>query len=108
MDTYNFETKSLLNSPQGKQVTRILNSALNAVNPELAVKNIFKFTGNLIQVDGQTYEIDHFNNIYVIGIGKASIPMTNAVLDMIGDRVSDVVVLSKSSSDCFTIMMLSR
>jgi len=63
-----------------EDVLDILTSALNAVNPYDAVKS--RFDGEKINIDKKVIELSDFENIYLIGFGKASVGMAQAVCDM--------------------------
>ncbi len=62
-----------------KDVLDIFTSAIESVNPYNAVKRVFK--NNKICAKDEVYELSHFENIYLIGFGKASIGMAKAVCD---------------------------
>ena len=62
MDTNRFATRSL----QDPRILRILSAALDAVDPDLAVQR------NLPEVDGR---------VFGLGIGKAALPMLDALAD---------------------------
>ena len=42
-------------------------------------------------VSGQRYVLKEYGNIYVVGMGKAAIPMTKAVVDVLGEKVRGIV-----------------
>ncbi|KYK20496.1 hypothetical protein AYK21_06195 [Thermoplasmatales archaeon SG8-52-2] len=62
-----------------KDILDILSSSYDAVNPYKAVKN--HIIGGKIVFDSETIDISNFENIYLIGFGKASIGMAQAVCD---------------------------
>jgi len=108
MESYNFTTTSLSKSPLGGKIISILNAAITSVNPEKAVKRCFFLDRDLLQINNEEIKISKYRNIYVIGFGKASIPMTNAVLELIGDYVSDFIVITKAKSDWQNIHYLNN
>jgi len=99
METYNFTSNSLSRSPIGEKIASILNAAIESVNPEKAVKRFLFRDRDLLQIQNHHLDLTQFKNIYVIGFGKASIPMTTAVLDIIGDLISDCIVITKARSN---------
>ena len=62
-----------------KDILEILSSSNDAVNPYRAVKN--HIINGKIVFNSETIDISNFENIYLIGFGKASIGMAQAVCD---------------------------
>jgi len=91
-----FLTKTLREKPWGRNVTRILSASLAAVDPALVLEQTFQRDGKTLVVPGQKFNLDDFENVYMLAIGKAGIPMAVAAADLIEDRLSGGIVLSKS------------
>lgn len=91
-----FLTKTLREKPWGINVTRILSASLAAVDPAVALEQTLQRNGNTLVVPGQKINLDDFENVYLLAIGKAGIPMAVAAADLIADRLSGGLVLSKS------------
>jgi len=72
-----------------EDVIDILSSALNAVDPYKAVKSRFN-VGKIILEDREI-DISNFKNVYLVGFGKASVGMTQAVCDSINIKKGIVV-----------------
>ena len=72
-----------------KDILDVLTSALYAVDPYNAVK--LKLDGKTIVFRSETIDISDFENIYLIGFGKASVGMTQAVCDSIDIKNGAVV-----------------
>ena len=72
-------------TPELKQtrsdVLEILAAALDAIDPYKAVKS--RLQKNKIVLQGKTVDISDFENIYLVGFGKASVGMAQAVCDSI-------------------------
>ena len=70
-------------TPELKQVRKdvldILSSAIDAVNPYNAVKT--RFENNNLKLDDKVFDLTDYENIYVVGFGKASVGMAQAVCD---------------------------
>lgn len=64
-----------------KDVLEILTSALNSVDAYNVVR--IRFVGKNIVLGSEKLDISDFKNIYLIGFGKASVGMTQAVCDSI-------------------------
>jgi len=91
-----FLTRTLRDKPWGKNITRILAAALAAVDPAVVLQQSLQRDGNILVVQGQKINLDDFENVYLLAIGKAGIPMTVAAADLIADRLTGGLVLSTS------------
>lgn len=83
----NGQTKELKKAR--KDILDILASSLNAVDPYKTVKS--KFHGKSLVFEGETIDISEFKNIFLVGFGKASIGMTEAVCDSVDIKRGAVV-----------------
>lgn len=70
----------------------IFDAGLKAVDPINAVKNHFKRDGNTLIVQHKEYDIAAYENIYVIGMGKAAAAMAKAVEEILGDQLTGGIV----------------
>ena len=70
----------------------IFTHALKAVDPVEAVKRCLKVEGKDLTVDGKTYSLRDYANIYAIGAGKAGASMALAVEAIVGDRITKGVI----------------
>ena len=64
-----------------EDVLDILTSALNAVDPYNAVKS--RFDGKKINIDERVIDLSDFESIYLVGFGKASVGMAQAICDVV-------------------------
>jgi hydroxypyruvate reductase len=67
--------------------------------PFQVVKNSFQVKENSLFFKDKTYVLDHFERIVVLGVGKASIEMTRAILEKINDKIDKVLILAKSTPE---------
>lgn len=88
-------THSLQVKPWGGKVGRILAAALLAVDPFQAVRNQLKISGGELYAASQIYDLESYHNIFIIGAGKAGVPMAQAAAGLLGDRVSGGAVVVK-------------
>ncbi len=63
-------------------------AGVQAVQAEAAVRRHCKVRGNRLTVDKRVYDLTAFQNIYVIGAGKAGASMAKALEDMLGEKIS--------------------
>jgi hydroxypyruvate reductase len=91
---------SLASSPWVEQVCDVLNAALQAVDPTQAVLNHIQRVGQNLRVRDITYDLRDFQHIYVVGAGKAGVPMAEAVAQLLGDQITLGTVLVKEGYGC--------
>jgi len=72
-----------------EEILEILTSAYDAVDPYKAVER--HVSNNQIVFESETIDVSCFENIYLVGFGKASVGMAQAVCDLINIK-SGVVV----------------
>jgi len=95
MNPLRLMTKSLHASPNGEGVARIMASAIDAVDPAKAVKQHFQRDNDKLIIGKQTYNLNEFERVLVIGFGKASVPMGEAVAEILGDYPCEGILLTK-------------
>jgi len=71
---------------------KIFFSGLQAVEPGAAVKNYCRIDDDRFFIGDRIYDLSRFNNVFVIGAGKASAPMAAALEDLIGKRITDGII----------------
>lgn len=75
--------------------TDIFHAALAAVDPYNAVRQALNIQGDALIAGGASYVLSGFSRIVVIGAGKATARMAQAVEDILGDRISDGLIIVK-------------
>ncbi len=82
-----------MNSNKLKSDARaIFEAGLKAVDPEVAIHKHLKRSGNKLHLNDKEYDLSGFENIYVIGMGKAAAAMAKAVEEIIGDQLTTGIV----------------
>ena len=74
---------------------QIRNAALLAVSPDSAVKRWMHLEGESLVVGSQVWELDHFERILLVGLGKAAVRMTQAAVDILNQRLTAGLVVTK-------------
>jgi glycerate 2-kinase len=73
----------------------IFQAGLRAVAPGAAIISFCQLDGEILQVDGRSYDLSLFKNIYVLGAGKAGASMAKAIEDILGERISKGIITVK-------------
>jgi len=71
----------------------VVEEAIDAVDPRKAVKLRVVLAGNLLKVNGKSLDLSGYRRIFVVGGGKASGAMAQALEEILGDRIEDGLVL---------------
>ncbi len=81
-----FLTNTLKRHTHGQAIARILASAIQAVDPQVAVRRFVKRQGHALEINRQVYLLDEIERIIILGLGKASFAMTQPVADILADH----------------------
>ncbi len=69
-----------------------LESALNAVDPKQIIRSKFSLKNSILKVNKYSFDLKKFQNIYVVGGGKASGSMAEALEQILGKLVTNGLV----------------
>ncbi|HEY57890.1 MAG TPA: glycerate kinase [Anaerolineae bacterium] len=88
----------LAQHPLGEAVARILEAALQAVEPAMAVRRALAYDAHqrVLQVAGTRLSVASQGRIWVVAVGKAAYPMAYAAREVLGDHLHGGVVLTKA------------
>jgi glycerate 2-kinase len=78
-----------------EDAAEILKSAIEAVEPSVAVKRALARDKNTLQVGNRSYDLDQYQKIYVIAFGKASVPMAKALEEILYDLPLQGIAITK-------------
>jgi hydroxypyruvate reductase len=84
MPSANFRSSSKLR----RDALAIFRAALIAADPVEAIKRHVRLDGNRLKAGKRRYDLDRFENVWVVGAGKAGASMTAAVERLLGKRIS--------------------
>jgi glycerate 2-kinase len=74
----------------------LIAAALRAVDPAEAVRRHVRREGDLLHVDDMAYDLARdFDEVVLIAVGKAAVPMAEAAHALIGDKMTRGVVATK-------------
>jgi glycerate 2-kinase len=69
-----------------------LESALNVADPRQIIKSKLSLKNSILKVNGHSFNLKKFRNIYVIGGGKASGLMAEALEELLGSHIKSGLV----------------
>jgi len=73
----------------------IVEYALSAVDPYFAVKKLVHLDGKRLTVGNLVLDLSQVTNVYVLGAGKATLRIAEAIEDILGDRIDDGLIAIK-------------
>lgn len=83
------------NKRLGADACEILSHAIQAVDPYGCVyRQVLKEDDTLI-IGNRVFSIEKFDRIFLIGFGKASVPMAKAMIDKLDDSIQNASVITK-------------
>ena len=82
-------------SDKRRDAVDIFQAGLQAVAPGAAIKKFCQLDADILTVAGQKYDLSQFNNIFVLGAGKAGASMAKAIEDIIGDQITEGLITVK-------------
>lgn len=88
-------TYSLRAAPSGQEAVKIMTSALDAVDPYEATQRHLKRQGNRLDLNGASFNLAQYQQVYLVGAGKAGVPMARAVVESLGEQVKAGLVIVK-------------
>lgn len=86
-------SEQLLNKRQN--AVDIFQAGLQAVAPGAAIKKFCQLDNEVLSVAGQSYPLNQFNKIFVLGAGKAGASMAKAIEEIIGNRITAGLITVK-------------
>jgi glycerate 2-kinase len=84
-----------------EKAERIFRAGLSAVDAGKLVRAGLKRTGGTLAVQGRVFDLEAWQRIFVIAIGKASGSLASGFMDILGDRVSEGLVTCRPEELAF-------
>ncbi|MGI9533510.1 MAG: glycerate kinase type-2 family protein [Thermodesulfobacteriota bacterium] len=88
-----------------KDAKEIFNDALDAADPKRCVLEHVSLTDGILCVDSQKYKVSDYNSIFVVAFGKAASLMAKSVEELLGNSITEGIVISNSKPDYSFINM---
>jgi len=80
----------------------IVYQAVEAVKPASLIRTRIKRRGNRLTINGCLVDLSRYRRLWVVGFGKASASMAQAMEEVLGERIDDGLVIVKygHGADC--------
>lgn len=89
------ELLSVGNRESRKVVLEILDETLERLNSYNLLKKMVTLEGDVLHIGNRQWNLNEKNNVYLIGAGKAANAMAKAFDEILGDRLTDGIVIVK-------------
>ena len=74
---------------------QIFRAGLQAVDPVEAIMRHVTFDDNVLRISDRQFDLKNYERILIVGAGKAVAPMAKAMEDLLGNQISDGVIVVK-------------
>jgi glycerate-2-kinase len=81
-------------SPERINALKVMQAGLDAIDTEATLKNQVRLEGSVLFIDGLNYNLEDYNKLYVLAFGKGSAKAAEVFEQIVGDKISDGVVIS--------------
>src|SRR3989344_2360903 len=83
-----------------RRALTIMEAGLSAIDTQLVIKGLIKFDGNILTIADKKFNLSDFRSVKVIGFGKASCRAAQALEEVLGDKISDGIVIDIHDFSC--------
>lgn len=89
----------LNSSNERKILLALVESGLDSIQPEIVFKKNIKLKNNLLSIQDKKYNLDEYNNIYIIGFGKGSAKNSKLLEGLLGEKLTAGYVIDAEKED---------
>jgi glycerate-2-kinase len=90
----------LATTAERELVLNIAEAGLTAIDTDTVMREFIKLDGQTLTVNDQTFNLAKYKRVLVLGFGKASGKAAKSLDDILGNIITDGVVISLKKSDC--------
>lgn len=72
-----------------KVVLDLIETAFASIKPDEVFKKDFSFTDNLLTIQGKTFDLKHFERVFLVGFGKGSSGICKILESKLGDSITE-------------------
>ena len=73
----------------------IVDAGLLNADPYVKTRALVRVEGSTLWVGEESFDLNHYKRIYILGAGKATFPIAKALDEVLGDLITDGVVICK-------------
>ena len=76
-------------------LSALIQAALRAADPVESIRRHLRRIGDVLWADERAYDLRDWDDVRLIAVGKAAVPMAQATIGLLADRLSRVLVVTK-------------
>ncbi|MDK2782051.1 MAG: glycerate 2-kinase [Archaeoglobi archaeon] len=85
---------------EGRRIAiELIEAGINAANPYRAVRRSVSIEDEILKICDSEIDLREYRNIYVLGAGKASLPLAKALEEILGDRIKEGIVVVRRKTE---------
>ncbi|MEF8801075.1 MAG: DUF4147 domain-containing protein [Halolamina sp.] len=77
----------------------IATQAIAQVQPHTTVPEVVSVDGSTLRLDSRTVDLEDVNDVYLVGAGKGSVDVADALLELLGEHIVDGIVAEKNGQE---------
>lgn len=81
-------------------VLEIISAGLDSINTKEIILNTVKLKDNILNIQGQDFDLNNYEKIKVIGFGKASCDAAEALEQALGEKIKEGAVIGLNTATC--------
>ena len=78
-------------------VLSIINSGIDAAKPSKLMRDKIKLIDGVLTINEETFDLNNYENVFVVGFGKVSAAMALEIESILGNRISDGLIITNST-----------
>ncbi|OGG71317.1 hypothetical protein A3F27_00675 [Candidatus Kaiserbacteria bacterium RIFCSPHIGHO2_12_FULL_53_13] len=87
-------------TPLRKDALDIAEAAYDAIDTEKILRRLITVEGDIVRIDGASYDMRQYDRIKILGFGKASCKAVEALEGILGNRVSGGAAIDVRAGTC--------
>lgn len=89
----------LVTSPEREIALDCIEAAIEAAAPEIATRSGVTVDGDTLSIGDATYDLEAYEDVLVVGGGKAAGGVSQTLESMLGDRITDGLIVTKQPAE---------
>lgn len=88
-----------MNEELRKDARELFDQAIKEADPRKCVLEHLELKGERLRVGGESFNLSDFKSVYVVAFGKAASAMAAALEELLGERITEGIVVSNARSE---------
>src|SRR5579872_2351324 len=93
MDKLIKNSDNLSTSAGRKTILELIETGLESIEPQRVLSHNFSLDGTALHISNETYDLAHFDRVFLIGFGKGAAGIAKFIEDALDERLTDGYVI---------------